>query len=180
MGNAENPYLWLIKAKSEDITSCDIVGYCKYIYNGAFYNCAHIASLTVPHTVEGIGTNAFGRVRNVAYAGPAMGAPWGAQTYNGVIDGDFIYHDASKTLLTAYIGNAESVTIPATVKGIKNGAFCQLENLKKLVVPNSVDTIYNTIINNCNNLEFNEYDNALYLDQPCAERARAGDSEAGG
>ena len=163
LGNAENPYLWLIKAKSDDITSCEINSNCKYIYEAAFYNCAHIASLTVPNTVEKIGTNAFGLVRNVAYTGPAQGAPWGAQTYNGVIDGDFIYHDARKTLLTAYTGTAENVTIPATVKGIKNGAFCQLENLKKLVVPNSVDTIYNTIINNCNNLEFNEYYNALYL-----------------
>ena len=163
LGNAENPYLWLIKAKSEDITSCEINSKCKYIYEGAFFNCAHIASLTVPNTIESIGSNAFRLVRNVAYSGPANGASWGAQTYNGVIDGDFIYHDASKTLLAAYTGNAESVTIPSTVKGIKNGAFCQLQNLKKLVVPNSVDTIYNTIINNCNNLEYNEYHNAFYL-----------------
>lgn len=163
LGNAENPYLWLIKAKSDDITSCEINSNCKYIYEGAFYNCAHIASLTVPNTIEKIGSSAFGLVRNVVYAGAAQGVPWAAQTYNGVIDGDFIYHDASKTLLTAYTGNAESVTIPATVKGIKNGAFCQLDNLKTLVVPNSVDTIYNTIINNCNNLEYNVYDNACYL-----------------
>ena len=75
LGNAENPYLWLIKAKSQDITSCEINSNCKNIYEGAFYNCAHIASLTVPNTIERIGSSAFGLVRNVVYAGAAQGAP---------------------------------------------------------------------------------------------------------
>ena len=146
LGNAENPYLWLIKAKSQDITSCEINSNCKYISNAAFYGCAHISTLNVPNTVEIIGNNSFYLVRNVAYSGPAKGSYWGAQTYNGVVDGDFIYYDATKTCLMAYAGNAESVTIPETVTRIKDAAFYGLPNLKELIVPNSVDTIYNSLI----------------------------------
>ena len=65
-------------------------------------------------------------VKNIIYSGTASGSPWDALTVNGIIDGDFIYSDAEKTLLSAYIGNGGSVTIPNSVASIENNVFLRL------------------------------------------------------
>ena len=59
LGNASNPYLLLIKAKSTDITSCEINNECKFIYSYAFKDCSGLMSITIPETVTDIGWGAF-------------------------------------------------------------------------------------------------------------------------
>ena len=65
LGNSENPYLCLIKAKSEYITSCEINGKCKFICNNAFevnaflYGSSSLTSVTIPNSVTSIGAAAF-------------------------------------------------------------------------------------------------------------------------
>ena len=59
LGNENNPYLLLAKAKTTAITSCDIHPETKWIQSYAFYNCTKLASISIREGVLGIGSNAF-------------------------------------------------------------------------------------------------------------------------
>ena len=75
-------------------------------------------------------------------------------------------------------GNArylEEIIIPETYNGkavtaILEGAFNGATNLKKITIPNSITSVGENAFYNCGNLEYTEYDNALYLgnsENPC-------------
>jgi hypothetical protein len=65
LGNTENPYMVLIKAKSNDITSCKINENTKIIYGERGHlkglgQCTKLDSIIIPDSVIYIGTFAFG------------------------------------------------------------------------------------------------------------------------
>ena len=128
----------------------------------AFEGCIGLTSITIPNSVTSIGYNAFGRVKNVIYNGTAEGSPWYALTINGIVDGDFIYADAEKTKLTAYIGSEENVVVPNSVTSIGDFAFAWCD-LKTVSISNSITSVGYFAFIGCNNLLYNEYDNAYYL-----------------
>jgi hypothetical protein len=59
LGNDENQFVCLVKAKSTDITSCEINSNCKIIYKGAFSGCNKLTSIVIPNTVTNIGRGVF-------------------------------------------------------------------------------------------------------------------------
>ena len=59
LGNDENPYLVLIKAKDKTITSLVIPDNTKFVYDFAFHNCTALVSVTIGSSVEDIGLYAF-------------------------------------------------------------------------------------------------------------------------
>ena len=59
LGNAENPYVALIKTKSNDITSCVINENCKFIQSSAFDGCKSLSTITIPESVTSIGISTF-------------------------------------------------------------------------------------------------------------------------
>ena len=134
------------------LTSISIPNSVKSIGRDAFYNCTKLTSLTIPNTVTSIGSRAFMNVKNIIYSGTASGSPWYALTVNGIIDGDFIYSDAEKTLLSAYIGNGGSVTIPNSVASIENNAFYYCSNITSVTIPNSVTNIGAGAFMDCSSL----------------------------
>ena len=59
LGNEQNPYAVLIKAKDTSITKCDIQSGCEYIYDLAFSGCTALAEVTFPTTLRTIGGRTF-------------------------------------------------------------------------------------------------------------------------
>lgn len=59
LGNENNPYLILAKAKSEDITSCTVHPKTRFIYHGAFNECKALVDLQIGESVEVIYQQAF-------------------------------------------------------------------------------------------------------------------------
>ena len=108
----------------------------------AFNGCTGLTTVTIPNSVTSIiGDKAFGLVKNIVYSGNAEGSPWGALTVNGIIDGDFVYSNAEKTKLTAYIGEGGDVVVPETVTSIGTDAFYNCSNITTITIPITVDSI---------------------------------------
>ena len=75
-----------------------------------------MASVIIPDSVKTIGDGAFSGVKNIVYTGDATGRPWNADKityyYTEPDENGFIYIDAEKTKLGAYVGENGEVTIP--------------------------------------------------------------------
>ena len=134
------------------LTSVTISNPVTRIENRAFYSCTGLTSVTIPDSVSYIGDNAFYLVKNIVYNGMAMNRPWGALNVNGYIEGDFIYNNALKTILTAYIGTDTSVTISDSVIIIGDYAFAYRNDLTSVTISNSVGSIERYAFWNCSGL----------------------------
>ena len=135
LGNDNNPYVVLVKAKLEDITSCKIHDDTKVIYGKAFYECSSLTSIIIPDSVTSIGDYAF------AYCTSLASITIG----NGVTSiGCCTFEDCS---------SLTSVTIPDSVTSIGDYAFRGCTSLKSITIPDSVTSIGNGTLRFCVNLE---------------------------
>lgn len=111
------------------------------IGNFAFADCSRLSSITVGNNVVSIGNMAFYNVRHVEYHGSATGAPWSANSINGVTEGDFVYANTSHDTLIAYIGNGGEIIIPSTVTAIGNNAFRAYPDSMSITFPSTLISI---------------------------------------
>lgn len=122
LGNNDNPCVVLVRAKNENITTCEINENTKFIGNYAFKGCGNLKKITIPDRVAGIGDYAFEECTGLT-----------------------------------------SMTIPASVTSIGDYAFRDCRNLKNVEIGDGVSVIGIGAFFGCDSLNYNEYDNALYL-----------------
>ena len=124
-GNDSNPYLVLMQAKSQSITSCEINPNTKIIYTNAFNWCDKLTSIVIPDGVTNIGFGAF----QVCYNLTSVVIP-----------------DSVIIIDQAAFWNCSSITnivIPANVTSISNEAFNYCDSLESISVDEG-NTVYHS------------------------------------
>ena len=135
------------------LTSITIPDSVTEIDNNAFEYCTKSTSITIPDSVTSIGEYAFNAVKNIIYHGiAATGSPWGANTINGFIEGNLIYSDETKQVLTGCDVSATSVVIPNSVTEISYRAFLGCSELESIAIPDSVTKIGYESFSGCSGL----------------------------
>ena len=59
LGNENNPYLGLVKAKDTSITSCEVASTCRFLASSSFAQCKKLTSISLPDSLKAIGKSAF-------------------------------------------------------------------------------------------------------------------------
>ena len=171
LGNADNPYLVLVKVKSKDITSCKINEKTKVIADVAFEGCSSLTSITIPNSLKSIGYEAFEDCSSLARVDITDMKAWcnidfDSSTSNPLVYAQNLYLNGE--LVTALeipfgvtsIGdyafrncsNLTSITIPNSVTSIGDYAFSNCSSLTSITVPNSVTSIGDYAFSNCSSL----------------------------
>ena len=65
LGNENNPYLFLVRAIDQNITSCDIHPNTKFIHSEAFKSCKKLTEIVIPDDVTAVLSYAFGYCNNL-------------------------------------------------------------------------------------------------------------------
>ena len=164
------------------LTSVNIPNGVDIINNQTFYNCSKLSSIIIPESVTNIeyeafcdcsglkyliipdGVNNIGKrafsgyqgdaLKCIIYSGNASGGNWGALTRGVSLDNDgFVYADPEKTQLSAYIGDAQNVDIPSTVKSIGHHAFRDCAELTSVTFHEGITSIDSyELFRNCSKL----------------------------
>ena len=147
LGNDNNPYFVLIKAKSKGITDCNISEKCKFICDYAFYDCTSLTSVNIPDRVTSIGYKAFGGCSKLTN----ININDNNKAYKS-IDGN-LYSKDGKTLIQYAIGKTNtSFTIPDCVTSINGYAFYGCTKLTSVTIPDSVTSIGSSAFYYCTSL----------------------------
>ena len=144
LGNENNPYLILFKAKSNDIYTCNINKDCKSINSCAFDNCNNLTSISIPSSVVNLGINCE-NLKTLYYDGTIE--EWlNIKRYNSFMglndynlecfyikdeNGTEQYNENKYSLL-------EDVVIPEGVNTIPSYAFYNCSSITSISIPSSV------------------------------------------
>lgn len=133
LGNTANPYVFLKKAKSTEITGCTIHANTKLIYRGAFRDCASLTgSITIPAGITFIDQNVFNGCSRLASI--------------------IIPNSVTEICGSAFYGctSFTDVTIPASVTTIEFHAFAKCTGLDSIFIPAGVTKISRYAFAGCN------------------------------
>jgi hypothetical protein len=111
-----------------------------------FYNCVSLNTITIPTKVDSISTGAFQGCTNLT----TLTVDNGNTKYGS--EANMIYTKGTNTLVCVAPGLAGSVTVPANVKSIGNGAFSRCTKLESVTIPDGVESIGNESFSYCQNL----------------------------
>ena len=161
LGNSENPYLYLAKAKSTNITSCTIHKDTKFIGYDAFYNCTKLKTVTFAENSQltSIGDDAFYRCSGLtSITIPSSVTSIGSSAFGGCTGLTSITFGENSKLTS--IGSSAfggctglmSITIPSSVTSIGSSAFRGCTSLTSITIPSSVTSIGSSAFDGCTGL----------------------------
>ena len=117
LGNDENRYVVLIKAKDKSITSVDIYDSTKVIYQSAFSGCTSLTSVTIPDSVTSIGSSAFDGCTSLT----SVTIPSSVTSIGGAA-----FRDCT---------SLNAIIIPNSVTSIGSSAFRNCTALESITIP---------------------------------------------
>lgn len=158
LGNNANPYVVLVKAKAQDIATCEINANTKVIYELAFDDCNNLTTITVPDNVLEIGAAAFkgcSKLESITlpFAGKERKTPvdtyqypfgyiFGTTEYAGGVATSQDYPKTATYLVSETFYIPESLTaVTITDSDIMAGAFEHCENLTSVTLGDKVTQI---------------------------------------
>ena len=123
LGNDDNPYHALIKAKNTSITNVAINKKTKVVSDNAFSGCSGLTSVTIPNGVTSIGDSAFSGCSGL--------------TNINIPDGVISLGDKS----FSYCSNLESIRLPDSVNSLGEAVFCGCTSLESVMLPDGLTKI---------------------------------------
>ena len=141
LGNEENPFYVLVKAKNANITSCSVHNDTKVIAGSAFSGCESLTSITIPNSVTSIGDSAFRDCSSLK----SVIIPDSVTSIGGCA----FWKCRSLT----------SITIPNGVTSIGEHAFEYCTSLKSVTIGDSVTSIGYGAFRNCLSLTSVTFEN---------------------
>ena len=119
LGNEENPYLVLVKAKNTSITMVTISENIRFIMDSAFRECSSLTSIVIPDSVTSIGSDAFYNCTSLKTVTFEAGSQLTSIEYRA-FEG---------------CGSLTSIVIPDSVTSIGHGAFNGCSSLESITLP---------------------------------------------
>jgi len=115
----------------------------------SFDNCISLTVVTIPASVTSIGSSPFINCTRLT------GITVSANNPNYTSEGGILYNKTKTTLIQAPMaGINDSVTIPATVTAIGDGAFNKCTNLSSITIPAGIATIGAEAFSFCSKLTY--------------------------
>lgn len=155
LGTANNPYFYLVMAKSTDITSVNIHVDTKHIASAAFRGCTNLSEITVPDGVKRIGTSAFEGCASLEKLVLPLNLERGS---SNLIKG---CHKLNTLYLPASMYNTynllsgcsmEKLIIKDGIRAITYKSFDSNSNLSEISIEAPVEVIGERAFHNCKNL----------------------------
>ena len=128
LGNDDNPYLCLIDAESQEVTSCEIHPDCRFINHRAFFFHENITTVSIPESVTRVGAWAF------TGCGKLVFNEYDNALYLGNSENPYL------CLVREKSSDITSCEVNSNCKIICTKAFGS-NNLGTVTIPNSVTTI---------------------------------------
>ncbi len=158
LGNENNKYVVLFKAKDTNITSCSINENTRFIHSSAFYNCSSLTSITIPDSVTSIGDWAFRYCSSLtditipdSVTSIGERAFYNCNSLTGITIPDSVEDIGQMAFFNCR--SLTSITIPDSVTSIGMEAFWGCSSLESITIPDSVTSIDSSAFYNCSSLE---------------------------